>query len=491
MVDNPFDKTRLQKILAETAQIAAAFVAKGKRIYLVGGAVRDLALPNAPSSPDVPFANIDANIDFDFTTDALPPEILAIVEPLADSIWEQGSAFGTIGCSIAGRNYEITTHRKEAYLQDSRKPHVVFSQDLNEDLSRRDFTVNAMAIAVPGGTLADPFDGMGALQRRELTTPLSAEVSFHDDPLRMLRAARFASKFDLTPDADIKAAAQSTAGRLAIVSRERVKEELRRILLLADPWRALDFLWEAGLQTQVFGGEFAAAVPSAQVFKPLAELDALLLSRLAGLLAVFALSPIAQPPISELRVSGPLVSQPLGFLSPRDSQPSRDFQNHSDSQSRISHILKSLKFSRHEISATLDVIEAIELFVVAVLSGFATRLSDFATQASGLVAAQVAARRLFVQLGQSPHELAAAIQIAQKLGLVTEAESASFAELCQQVASQPLELPLTGKEIIDHLQLSPGPLIGQAKDHLWEVLIQKGQLTRQQALAELDRWACS
>ncbi len=185
--------------------------------------------------------------DYDLTTDARPDEIERIVGGWADALWTQGKRFGTIGCRHGGRIYEITTHRAEVYRPDSRKPEVSFGDDIGADLSRRDFTVNALALKLPEMALVDPFDGLGDLAAGRLRTPLDPEVSFGDDPLRMLRAARFAARFDLRPDEALIDAVRAGHGRLAIVSAERIRDELDKIVVLPRPSAALWFVVETGL----------------------------------------------------------------------------------------------------------------------------------------------------------------------------------------------------------------------------------------------------
>ena len=165
----------------------------------------------------------------------------------AEDVWTQGARFGTIGCRRAGQLYEITTHRAEVYVPDSRKPEVTFGDDVELDLSRRDFTINALALRLPDMELVDPFDGLGDLAAGRLRTPLDPALSFGDDPLRMLRAARFIARFSLKPDPALETAVEAMHDRLSIVSRERIRDELDRIVLLDVPSEALWFVVRTGL----------------------------------------------------------------------------------------------------------------------------------------------------------------------------------------------------------------------------------------------------
>lgn len=232
----------LSAILDEVAPIGRRFQEHGYRLYLVGGIVRDLYLNR----------DLQGEIDIDLTTDALPETIKELVEDIADAIWAIGQRFGTIGLQYRGRHLEITTHRAESYDQDSRKPQVSFGTDINLDLSRRDFTVNAMAIELPSGQLVDPWGGVRDLEIQSLATPIEAEVSFSDDPLRMMRAARFMTKYGLEPADELKAAASELAQRISIVAVERIGQEWRRLLALDDPTRGVDFLVETQVLAHIF-----------------------------------------------------------------------------------------------------------------------------------------------------------------------------------------------------------------------------------------------
>ena len=227
---------RLKPVLADVGPLAERFGAAGHRLYLVGGVVRDLVLDRRRPGADL-----------DLTTDARPAETRAVLDGWADAVWAQGEAFGTIGARHGDAMFEITTHRAEAYREGSRKPHVVYADDVVEDLSRRDFTVNAMALRLPDVELIDPYGGVADLAAAVLRTPLAPEVSFSDDPLRMLRAARFVADYGLVPDPALVAAVRGMRGRLEIVSAERIRDELSKLLVVDDPSPGLWFLADTEL----------------------------------------------------------------------------------------------------------------------------------------------------------------------------------------------------------------------------------------------------
>ncbi|HEX6237514.1 MAG TPA: CCA tRNA nucleotidyltransferase [Acidimicrobiales bacterium] len=231
---------RLLPIIGEVEPLAARFTEAGHQIYLVGGIVRDLVL-----------GRVDRAHDFDLTTDALPDRTLELLDGWADACWTQGKEFGTIAARKGASTFEITTHRAEAYRSDSRKPHVVFADDVAADLSRRDFTVNAMALRLPEPELIDPFGGVQDLAKGVLRTPLGPEVSFSDDPLRMLRAARFIAGYDLEPEPALTEAVGRMRHRLEIVSVERVRDELSKLLVVDDPSDGLWFLVDTQLSDEI------------------------------------------------------------------------------------------------------------------------------------------------------------------------------------------------------------------------------------------------
>ena len=230
------------------ASVAEPLHAAGHRLYLVGGLVRDRLLAD------------DQMLDHDLTTDAPPERIRDLVAEVADAVWLQGERFGTVGLRVGDVTMEITTHRAESYVSDSRKPVVRFSTELREDLARRDFTVNAMAVDVADGMLHDPFGGRADLEARILRTPLDPAESFSDDPLRMLRAARFLSRYELTSVEGLVEAARSLVGRMEIVSAERIRDELFRLLEVEDPTAGFNLLHEMALGRRVAGAPVDAVL---------------------------------------------------------------------------------------------------------------------------------------------------------------------------------------------------------------------------------------
>ncbi|WP_066039882.1 CCA tRNA nucleotidyltransferase [Herbiconiux solani] len=216
------------------ATLAEAFASAGHELALVGGPVRDAFLGRPIT-------------DLDFTTDATPDEILTLVTPISQAQWDVGRAFGTIAARIDGETVEITTYRSDSYDHTTRKPAVEFGDTLEGDLLRRDFTVNAMALRLPELVLVDPSDGMADLVAGVLRTPGTPEVSFGDDPLRMLRAIRFTAQLDFTVSLDVAVALTEMRDSIGIVSIERVNDELSKLLKTDAPRRGVELLVESGL----------------------------------------------------------------------------------------------------------------------------------------------------------------------------------------------------------------------------------------------------
>ncbi len=242
---------RLEEIYSRVEEIVAAFSAAGRHLYLVGGSVRDAVLGRHGAMPPVSEGQAQTQqADFDFTTDALPDQVERIIAPYTEAMWLVGKRFGTISARVAGVTLEITTHRGDTYREESRKPEVVMGTSLAEDLLRRDFRINAMAVDFTAGrpfTIIDPFSGMADLAERMIRTPGAPEVSFSDDPLRMMRAARFAAQLGFKIDSEVLEAMTAMASRLDIVSRERIRDELDKIMTSPKPSRGLRVLVDTGL----------------------------------------------------------------------------------------------------------------------------------------------------------------------------------------------------------------------------------------------------
>jgi poly(A) polymerase len=224
------------------ADMGARFAAAGHELALVGGPVRDAFLGRTAD---------EATADLDFTTDAHPEQVLALLDGWAETTWDVGIRFGTVGARMAGREVEITTYRAESYGPSSRKPDVEFGTTLDGDLSRRDFTVNAMALRLPDFVLVDNFGGLVDLRAGLLRTPGSPADSFNDDPLRMMRAARFAAQLGFAVQEDVVVAMTEMAERLSIVSAERIRGELMKLVLSPDPRRGLTLMVDTGLAEYV------------------------------------------------------------------------------------------------------------------------------------------------------------------------------------------------------------------------------------------------
>lgn len=415
------------------APVAERFVAAGYRLYLVGGVVRDLA--RSVGRTFDPSAN-----DIDLTTDARPAATKELLAPIAEALWAQGERFGTIGATVNGQALEITTHRAEDYDPESRKPMVAFGDDLDEDLSRRDFTINAAAIELPGGTLHDPYGGMEDLSAKVLRTPLSPEVSFTDDPLRMLRAARFLARFSLTPNPELVDAATEFADRLAIVSVERVNDELERLLLVPDPSAGLWFLHRTGL--------LACITPQFAVGTATDDQRALSVE-LAG-----------APGGQDVRRAGML-------------WPVR---------SEVGAALQHLRHSRVTESVTAGLVAAAE-------QGLANTQDT-----AGNSLSKSTARRLVAAVGADRIDdlCALAANIDRFDPTVPEGRADELQTVLDLLRAEEdltdLDAPLSGSAIMTLLDIEPGPMVGAVRAHLRELRLDNGPMTAEQAADAARTW---
>jgi poly(A) polymerase len=295
----------LDAVIDRARPLSERFTADGHRLFFVGGVVRDHLLGRPRRENDL-----------DATTDARPREIKALIADLADAVWTQGERFGTIGCRVDGQVYEITTHRAESYAADSRKPEVVFGDRIEDDLARRDFTVNAMAVDLHDRRLVDPHDGRADLDAGRLRTPLDPVVSFSEDPLRMLRAARFHAGYGLEPAPELVDAMKGLLERIDIVSVERIRDELEKLLLLPDPAPGLGLLADTGLLGRVLPPLAGLTVDGAvERGRGVAAVTTEAAGRWAALLAPAGIGPAD---LAALRFSGALARDVVWFATAAD-----------------------------------------------------------------------------------------------------------------------------------------------------------------------------
>jgi poly(A) polymerase len=462
---------RFAPILAELAPLAERFAAAGKRLYLVGGTVRDLLVGRG----DVD--NVDG-FDFDATTDARPDEIKSILNGWSDALWTQGEKFGTIGAKKAGRVYEITTHRAEAYSPDSRKPEVKFADAIEADLSRRDFTVNAMALELTGSTpsLIDPFNGAADLIARVLRTPLSPEESFNDDPLRMLRAARFIAGLNLVPDPALVAAVKSMATRLDIVSRERIQAELDRLIVVDHPTAGLWFLVETGLAAQFF-----PELPEMSLEQdPIHRHKDVLTHTFA---VVENVRPDANPDFDFRITRLAALFHDIGKPKTRSIRKGKGvtFHHHEVVGARMTRErLKALKYSTEDVEAITSLVE-LHL--------------RFHTYSMGWTDSAV--RRYVRDAGPLLHELNVltrcdcttrnekkALMLSRRMD---ELES-RIAELADQEQLAALRPELDGVSVMKLLDMKPGRDVGRALDFLMEIRLEEGLLGEEEITRRLRDW---
>ena len=407
----------LSAALAAASGVARLFAAAGHRLYLVGGVVREAVA-----------GRFLADADLDCTTDARPPAVRRIVGGVAASLWTQGERFGTIGCVVDGQAFEITTHRAERYDQHSRQPVVAFGDDVEQDLARRDFTVNAMAVDTSDGSLLDPHGGRRDLEARVLRTPLDPAVSFGDDPLRMLRAARFVASHGLVPDEAVVEAVGAMGERLQIVSVERTRDELEKLLLLDDPSEGFRFLFRTGLIERV-------------------------LPRVAG-----------RDPVALGRVTAAVAAEPAARWASLFVQ---------DSAEEAGTELRGLRCSTSLASGAAALLEAREQ-----LQGAGTGAAEIRRLVHAcpvpVDAALDFARAVAAAAGESDERL--------------RSFAAALSELRRHEDVDGLALGVDGRGVMEALGLEPGPDIGRALAFLRELAFDEGPLSRAEALDALRRW---
>ena len=448
---------RLKPLLDEVGPLAERFTAAGHRLYLVGGSVRDAILGRSLDELDV-----------DFTTDARPDDIERVVRGWADAVWLQGKRFGTVGAAKDGRRYEITTHRAEAYQPDSRKPDVAFADAVEADLSRRDFTVNAMALSLPDLRLVDPHGGIADLAARRLRTPLRPEESFSDDPLRMLRAARFIAGYELEPDPELVAAVEAMADRLEIVSAERIRDELDKLVVVARPGKGLWFLVRTGL-----AAHFLPELPALSL-----EQDPV--HRHKDVLAHTVAVVDKTRPDKILRLAALL--HDIGKPRTRGFGPEGvTFHHHEVVGARMAEErMRARRYPVDEIAAVRRLVELHLRF-----HGYGERWTDSAVRRYARDAGPLLGRlNELTRSDCTTRNRAKARELARRMDDL----EARIEELRKQEELDAIRPDLDGHQVMAHLGIPPGPLVGRALDHLLELRLDEGPLGEEEAFRRLDEW---
>jgi poly(A) polymerase len=449
----------LDQLLAPGSSVmvlAEEFRDAGHELYLVGGPVRDLWLKRQPP-------------DLDFATGATPEETLALVGDRAEDVWRQGEKFGTIGCRIAGVPMEITTFRTEKYMPSSRHPEVTFEANIETDLSRRDFTVNAMAIRLPDKKAVDPFEGVKDLGRRILRTPIAPEESFSDDPLRMLRAFRFVAQlgFDIAPD--VLSAVSSLRELIKTVSAERIRDELSRLLVADSPGKALELADSTGVS---------------DLFLP--ELGSLKLEQdpvhkhkdvFHHTLAVIENT----PPVLELRLAALFhdVGKPR---TRRIDQEGVSFHHHEIVGAKMArNRLRELRFPNHTVDDVVEMIRLHHRFHTYRLGWTDSAVRRYVRDAGPLLGQL---NRL-VRADCTTRNPAKAKRLAARMDELEE----RIVALRQQEELDKIRPELDGRQVMEFLGVPPGPVVGEALNFLLEVRLEEGEIGEAEAFKRLEGWA--
>lgn len=462
---------RLRELAARpaVADLARRFAEAGHELALVGGTVRDAFLGRGLSGDEV---------DLDFATSAHPDATEAVLAGVGTT-WDTGRRFGTIGVRVGGYVCEVTTYRSDAYDGASRKPEVAFGDDLDADLSRRDFTVNAMALRVPELRLVDPTGGFDDLLARRLRTPGTPEVSFGDDPLRMMRAARFRAQLGFELDADAAAAALRMAPSLEIVAAERIQQELAKLLLADDPVAGIRALVDTGLAEQVLPEvpalrlEIDEHARHKDVYEhSLTALErALVLERERG-----------HDPDLVLRLA--VLLHDIGKPATRAIEPGGGvtFHHHDVLGARLAtKRLKALRFDKATVEAVSDLIR-LHLRFFGYAEGVWT---------------DAAVRRYVRDAGEQLERLHILSRAdvttrnqrkAQRLAAAYDDLEARIAALAEEEELAAIRPDLDGEAIMRILGLTPGPEVGEAYRFLLEARLEDGPLGADEAERRLRDW---
>ena len=442
-------------------ELGERFDAAGHELYLVGGTVRDAFLGRE-------------QLDLDFATSARPEQTEALLRGWVDDLWLTGARFGTVSASKAGWKLEITTYRADDYTAGSRHPEVTFGSDIEVDLERRDFTVNAMAVRLPHHTFVDPFGGLRDLHDLVLRTPMEPETSFADDPLRMVRLARFAAVLDATADPAARTAATAMAEQLDTISRERIRDELNRLLGAESPGRGLDLLCETGLADR-----FLPELPALRMqHDPMHHHKDVYQHTLAV---------VQRCPADDLTLRLAALLHDIGKPATREfsGDGKVTFHGHDHVGARMARKrLEELRYPKAMIAQVCDLVYLhlrFHGYGEAAWTDTAVRryVRDAGTQE---------------QLRRLNHLTRADVTTrnkarAARLSAAMDAFEERIALLAEEEEIAKIRPTLDGRTIMDYLGLAPGPMVGKARQMLLDARLDHGPMTDAEAYAMLDEWA--
>jgi poly(A) polymerase len=449
------------------SSLAQAFKEKGFRLALVGGSVRDAIIGRLGN-------------DLDFTTDAHPHETKKILKTWAEHVWDTGIAFGTIAGKLGETTVEVTTYRSEKYEENSRNPDVEFGDTIEGDLSRRDFTVNSMALELTTQQteFIDPFGGLEDLKKKILRTPASAGQSFSDDPLRMMRAARFASQLNFDIDPDVLSAMNSMAGRISIISAERIRDEFVKMLMSSNPRVGITILVDTGLAELVLPEipKLRLEVDEHHHHKDVYE---------------HSITVLEQAISQEIRLTGPnLVIRLAALLHDIGKPKTRNliegggvsFHHHEVVGARLAKArMKALRFDNETIDA-VETLIALHLrfhgygdgeWTDSAVRRYVRDAGELLTHLHVLTRADCTTRNA---------------KKADRLARTYDSLEARIAKLEQEEELSKIRPDLDGAQVMQLLSIKPSADVGKALDFLMELRMEHGPLGEERATQELLQW---
>lgn len=462
-----FDTSLIHPVALEAGEL---FAAAGFELSLVGGPVRDLFLG-------------ETAVDLDFTTNASPDQTLAIVGGWADATWEIGKEYGTIGIRKGNEMVEITTYRAEKYDANSRKPQVAFGTDLVDDLFRRDFTINSMALRLPSLELVDPFGGEADLRTGIIRTPGTPQASFSDDPLRMMRAARFAARLDIDLAPEVFEAMVDMAERIEIISAERVRDELVKLICAQAPRRGVDLLVESGLAAYVLPEIPALKLEADEHYRHKDVYQHSLTVMEQAVAQETGADGAVPAPDFVLRFAA--LMHDIGKPATRkfEDNGSVSFLHHDVVGAKLTKKrMRALRFDNDTIKAVARLVELHMRFYGYGEAGW----SDSAVRRYVRDAGDLLERlHRLIRADVTTRNKRKANRIAAAYGDLER----RITELAEQEELDAMRPDLDGQQIMEILTLKPGPMVGQAYNFLLNLRLDEGSLGEEEATRRLKKWA--